>query len=128
MKNKEKYFDELIKESLYGTLCDFVNENNVVNCTFFGKDNCENCYNKISEWLEQDCSILDEKEKEYLKAVIRPWRDKVECITKYRYSDKEEFISIENENRYVNFPLFEKGTLYKGMELDRKYSLEDLGI
>ena len=39
--------------------------------------------------------ILDEKEKEYLSAVIRPFRDNVLGITKYNYYSGEEFIIIK---------------------------------
>lgn len=133
MKNKEKYFDELIKESLYGDLCDFANKNKIVNCTFFGKDNCENCHNKISEWLEQEYQepILDEQERKYLSAVIKPWRDKVVDIAKRPY-DNYEYIVIRYYDydfiQTIQMPLFEKDTMYKGMELDKEYTLEELGL
>ena len=91
-------------------------------------------FNEISGWLEQDCSSLDEKEKEYLSAIIRPWRDKVECIRKQRFLAEEnyEFIRIVYRDvidfNHADFPNFPKGTMYQGMELGKEYSLEDLGI
>lgn len=39
--------------------------------------------------------ILSDKEREYLSAVIKPFRDKVESITKYEYDDVYEDIVID---------------------------------
>ena len=79
--------------------------------------------------------ILNEKEKKYLSNVIKPFRDKVISITNfYEESIDNNFIEIEvkqnycNENGYVSFPYFKKGTMYKGMKLDKKYTLEELGL
>ena len=71
--------------------------------------------------------ILDEKEKEYLSAVIYPFREKIKSIHKDCYK-KEEFIYIYCEKFSDSFglPYFKKGTMYKGMELDKKYTLEEL--
>ena len=74
--------------------------------------------------------ILDEVEKEYLKAVIKPFRDKVSYICKKK-SDctKMEWIQIGIEtDMNLDFPSFEIGAMYKGMELNREYTLEDLGL
>lgn len=49
--------------------------------------------------------ILNEAERQYLSAVIRPFRDQVQSITK-----------------------FEDSTMYKGMELGKEYTLEELGL
>lgn len=85
----------------------------------------------LVNWLEDEYKepILDEKEKEYLSAVIRPWRDKVSRIFKFKYGNNER-IAIETKvsNANICFPYFKEGTMYKGMEQDREYSLEDLGI
>lgn len=71
--------------------------------------------------------ILDEKEKEYLSAVIRPFRDRVEYIKKI--SGDREYISVLLEDGDgVVFPYFEKGTMYEGMEADKKYTLKALRL
>lgn len=79
--------------------------------------------------------ILDEKEKEYLSNVIKPFRDKVISITNYyEESIDNSFIEIEvkqdfcDENQYVSLPYFRKGTMYKGMVEYKKYTLEELGL
>ena len=77
--------------------------------------------------------ILDDIEKEYLSAVIKPFRDKVISIAKfYEESIDNNFIEIEvNQsycNEYIDLPYFKKGTMYKGMILDKGYTLEELGL
>lgn len=71
--------------------------------------------------------ILDEKEKEYLRAVIKPFRDKVDFILKKRASISE-YIVIALKDEIIALPWFKKGTMYKGMETYKKYSLEDLNL
>ena len=72
--------------------------------------------------------ILNKEEKEYLSAVIKPFRDDVEYIKKNDFI-KYEYISIcvEKDNTII-FPNFKKGTMYKGMEINKEYSLKELGL
>lgn len=77
--------------------------------------------------------ILDEKEKEYLRAVIKPFRDRVKYIIKIKGCMENEYIaiyikSINEDSERVALPYFEKNTMYKGMEVSEKYSLEELGL
>lgn len=85
-------------------------------------------YETIYEAYEAPKSILSEKEKEYLEAVIRPFRNKIEVIQKHSYESNGEFISIDLEDDNIELPTFEKGTMYKGMEIDKEYTLEELGL
>ena len=72
--------------------------------------------------------ILDEEEKEYLSAVIKPFKGKVKYIRKISYL-AGEFIKIYIRNdSAISFPYFKSGTMYKGMELNKKYTLEELGL
>lgn len=77
--------------------------------------------------------ILTDKEKEYLSNVIKPFRDRVVSIIKYDDYDRCEYIVIKyrNINGYTGrmyFLAFEKDTMYKGMEANKKYTLEELGL
>lgn len=80
--------------------------------------------------------ILDEVEKEYLKAVIKPFRDTVKTIIKIDLNHEGvcEFIRIDHDEYdsrllgTINLPNFKKGTMYKGMEVNKEYTLEDLGL
>ena len=89
----------------------------------------------LKRWLdmEHDEKILNDAEKKYLGAVIRPFRDKVLDIRKSRLVDvNEEYISIHFEPaikcNFTCLPNFKRGTMYKGMEPDHGYTLEELGL
>ena len=92
-----------------------------------GSKRCIECRKENIEWLLSEAQILDDAEKEYLKAVIKPFRDKVKCILKCSNSGEWIAIKIINDTT-INFPYFEKGTMYQGMELNGKYTLEELGL
>ena len=81
---------------------------------------------------EEIKSVLNEKEKEYLKAVIKPFRDRVESIEKLATSDNDyEYLEIWLQNDVDDnmlFPLFLRGTMYKGMKQNREYTLEELEL
>lgn len=130
MKNKEKYTldDLVINWEGNRMLCILYKGEKLY--TDYGSNN--DLLESLINWLEEEYHeqpILDEKEKEYLSAVIRPWRDKVISIAKCEY-DIFEFIQIkiDGEEYGLYLPNFEEGTMYKGMELDREYTLEELGI
>lgn len=72
--------------------------------------------------------ILDDVEKRYLIGVIRPFRDKVTYIKKFVYSSGNAKIDINVENWYICLPIFPKNQMYKNMEDDKEYSLEELGL
>lgn len=82
--------------------------------------------------------ILTASEKEYLSNVIKPFRGKspitVEKFGSGYLPDKEGIIiwirHADNANikDAVFFPYFEAGEMYRGMEADREYGLEELGL
>ena len=88
----------------------------------------------ILDWMAQPYKepILDKVEREYLKAVIRPFRKKVKYIVKINLfcSPEEQFIRIViGDLDFINLPNFNKNTgMYKGMEGDKLYTLEELGL
>jgi len=73
--------------------------------------------------------VLDEVEKAYLKAALRPFKKRIAYVSKHNEQKGTQFILavLENNDRIV-FPSFKADTMYKGMEVDETYSLEDLGI
>lgn len=100
-----------------------------------GRDKfCKKCLCESLEWLNHEYKepILDDVEKEYLSAVIKPFRKKVKNIVKITRigQPKEQNIRIVLVDlKFMNFPSFNTNTgMYKGMEADRLYSLEDLGL
>ena len=120
---------------IYGFYC--------IGCTF-KMVQCRDTRNEIpwyenkemfsDKFLDQEIDIatpeiLDDVEKRYLSAVIRPFRKRVDYIMKSSNSccDKE-YIFIRLDDDFLSLPFFEAGTMYQGMELERAYTLEELGL
>lgn len=74
--------------------------------------------------------ILDDAEKRYLSAVIRPFRKRVDSIMKISdpLSYDKEYIFIKLDEDSFSLPYFKTGTMYQGMELEKVYTLEELGL
>lgn len=83
-------------------------------------------------WLDEEHidPILDDAEKRYLAGVIRPFRDRVTSICKSKsITSNREFLTIRvSKYDLCGLPWFEGGTMYKGMERDKEYTLEELGL
>ena len=118
---------------------------------FFGQE-CNYRFNNLDEQLRYACNdnasivkverpthyktvferkeeVLDETERKYLADVIRPFRDKVKYIYKgQEWNNIKEFIHIKLKEDTLDLPYFKKGTMYKGMEIHRNYTLEELGL
>ena len=79
---------------------------------------------------DKNCnSILDKEEKEYLEAVLRPFKDRVDTVIK-RLDGESCFICFDGP--YIKracLPCFSKAKkMYQGMEPDTDYTLEELGL
>ena len=78
-------------------------------------------------------SILDEAEKRYLSALIKPFKKQVISISK-RSINYGEFINIMiDEGEFINprnicLPYFIPGKMYKGMKVNREYTLDQLEL
>lgn len=88
----------------------------------------------ILEWMAQPYKepILNDKEREYLAAVIRPFKKHV-CTVCKKYVQScsglsYEYIVVKLSTERWGFPKFVEGTMYRNMELDKEYSLEELGL
>ena len=83
---------------------------------------------KLKLTLEIEEPILDEEERKYLSGVIRPFRNEIGYIMKINTQCGEYIeITFKNDERIV-FPYFVKKSMYKGMELNKEYRLEELGL
>ena len=73
--------------------------------------------------------ILDNIEKNYLSNIIKPFRDRIDYIAKVNLLNRREYILIKMKNyEMISLPFFTAGTMYKGMENDKDYTLKDLGL
>ena len=131
MKNKEKYdlrnISYVIKSN--NGKYDFVVYYNSVEIhreIFHGFISTHDTFTK---WLEEEYipDILTDKEKAYLSAVIKPFREKVGYVKKIDCG-KKEFLKIYLEDDNIPFPFFTKGTMYKGMEANKLYTLKELEL
>lgn len=84
----------------------------------------------LLDWLceEHVEPILDDVEKEYLKNVIKPFRENIENIVKWNCNNDLQYLTINLSSSIIRFPAFKKGTKYKNMELNKNYILEELDL
>lgn len=136
MKNIEKYKKNIQNGILY---CDLYREIYKIKNGKYPRDCCsvcDRCYDDCIRWLAEEFKepVLDEVERKYLSEVIRPFRKKITYISKViHYGVDRQYISItiKDEDGFrdsLNLPDFENDTMYKGMEINKKYSLNELGL
>lgn len=91
---------------------------------------CKKCLGESLEWLNQEYKdqILDDLEREYLSAVINPFRKKISYIRKSKDFRKKYIKIVLCDGDTMYFPYLANDEMYKGMELDRNYTLEELGL
>ena len=76
---------------------------------------------------------LDAGERKYLRAVLRPFKDNVDYVfvqkVPYPYNDKRSLYVMLKSPRFVSqLPPFNEGSMYNGLELNKNYKLEELGL
>lgn len=83
----------------------------------------------LNQEIEVEGEILTDKERECLSVVIKPFRDRIMWIKKHDYllSD-DQYIQIMLNNDTLLLPIFEENKYYKNMEVDKEYTLEELGL
>ena len=105
------------------------------NCDSNIRSCCWTTYTRdILDWMSQPYKepILNDTEREYLAAVIRPFKENA-CTVCKKYIQScsglsYEYIVVKLNTERWGFPKFVEGTMYKNMELDKEYSLEELGL
>ena len=123
-------FRNIIDASLECRLSDF--NDNLIDNDICGEDfsivKIYEDYTLKNLLWERKETLLTDDEREWLSAVIKPFRDKVECI------------EVEGKNfLYLEFTLNCEDAFYlpyiqnlpfkfKGLEKDKKYTLEELGL
>ena len=133
MLNIEKYKDIVLNNT---NICDtdtllrgICTEESRAFCEGF---KCTGCRERFLKWLLEEAKepVLDDVEKEYLSAVIKPFRKKISCIRKIKDPRKEKnYIKIEFcDGDLMHFPNLSNDAMYKGMKENKKYSLEELDL
>lgn len=85
---------------------------------------------KYETVFERKEEVLDETEKKYLTEVIRPFRKRIQFIQKKKeITEINPYIRIVCEdNDNLVFPYITNNSMYKGMEVNKKYTLKELGL
>ena len=88
----------------------------------------------ITTWLDMEHKepILDEAERKYLSAFIKPFRNDVTMIRKDKdmacNTTRFRIAIYVSKSGYSYLPWFNSWTMYKGMDLCKAYTLEELGL
>ena len=128
MLNIERYKNEIAEKMKNSDLGSSLARVFYEYCEDYGPTMAES---DILDWLLSDAPILTEKERKYLKGVIAPFRDEVVYIKKVglaRYEHICIYVKSPDLYEFMAFPSFEIGSMYKGMESNKKYNLEELGL
>ena len=99
-------------------------------CFYYTKEMLEEVIRPASETIyKREEPILDDEEKEYLSSVIKPFRKDILFITReYNIPGLYECITIDLKGDITDLLRFAVSKMYKGMELDKQYTLEELGL
>ena len=131
IKNGYKFSNLFVRRLSNEERNKFVVRYNDEKIDYFELNECHISFNDSAykKWLDMEHKepILDDAEKRYLSAVIKPYRDSVRGIEKAE-NLPYEMICIDTKYRYMVFPPFDKGTMYKGMKTGWRYTLEELGL
>ena len=71
--------------------------------------------------------ILTIKEKEYLAAVIKPFREEFMYLVKSQKGEYE-YLVIHLKCDFISLPDFKIGSMYNGLEVNKRYTLKELGL
>ena len=145
MKNKEFYKDEIFEVAckrdrfaLNKTTkeIDCCLEMNCCDCLFDSSHYC--CGSRAMKWLEEEHvePVLNDVEKRYLEAVLMPFKNRVLYVGKFIFSNSDKsYLEIrikslfgENNQESVLLPLFHYKKMYVGIEENRRYTIEELGL
>ena len=132
MKNIEKYNNEIMNASHKNLTC-------AVNVDILNlpcNSCCKECKKRVVKWLLEEYSepTLDNVERKYLSAIIKPYKNYVTGIANVNSNEKKGkcyiriIVNKYGEHEYVNFPWFEENTMYKGMKENKVYTLKELGL
>lgn len=99
------------------------------------EEKIEKCFAELQDSLQKiivcECGdlLLTEKEHNYLSSIIKPFRDRVTYIGMFPEGDYKSFIEIGIDGDLeIALPSFPNNRMYLGMKMDKKYTLEELGL
>ena len=127
MKTKFKINEEVIYKGRKWIVIRIIINKSGINYQIVNSPNWSTGYSSVPENKLQK-TLLDKEEKEYLEAVLKPFKDKVDCIEKSEFNNLE-YINIDiKRDASIVLPNFPRDTMYNGMEINKKYTLKELGL
>lgn len=136
MKNIEKYKDKIAEVGYDFALLE---DNQIVNCKYHPtcigcKFFADGCTVPRMKWLLEE-SILTDEEKRIIKDIIGAFislepHTKLLCVRKNKwYSDETKcYLTFKYEDDSGDTPCFDSYKMFKGMKLNKEYTLEELGL
>ena len=128
MLNIEKYKDNILNAAQSDITCCVIDLFHNGVCP----DNCKDCKKAAMKWLLEEYKepVLDDVEREFLSATIKPFRKMIAYIVKDQdFDDGKQCIRIILQNGDgMHFPYLDDDAMYKGMEVNKEYSLEELDL
>ena len=131
MLNIEKYKDNILNAAQADITCCVIDLFHNGVCP----DNCKDCKKAAMKWILSECKeqILNDAERKYLSNALKPFKKEISTIAKYsfteNYSEKREYIIVRFNDRHGwSFPSFKANTMYKGMDVYKEYTPEELGL
>lgn len=94
----------------------------------------------LNQEIEIETDILSEKEKEYLKSIIKPFKNRVKYIEKkismnctgssfYYITIATKSVVNDNVMEITALPYFKpESKMYEGMNPNKEYTLKELGL
>ena len=141
MISREEFNNFMKKAERYCNRGVFIRTHTLFNLSDLAKDllkvDNDALYQLMKEIDEYNEPILTDSERDYLKAVIKPFKDKVNYIVKIDggSGSEEEYLMITVNSivdyiatETISLPYFTKGSKYVNMEWDKKYTLKELGL
>ncbi len=140
MLNKEKYAKEIAEIAVNNETIALKDNKPIycrkIKCIDCGRNTNRGCSKNIfTEWAnsEYKVHVLTDEEREYLSSVIEPFKKYVMYIAKTDFKAGWEKILVYSQNFQswgciTSLPPFQSGTRFKSMELEKEYSLEELGL
>lgn len=85
---------------------------------------------EVRYYVIDDTEVLDKKEKEYLSFVFKPFAKRILSVTKVQNSNNgyQKLVVAFYDKTKMIMPRFEYNTMYRGMELNVTYTIEELGL
>lgn len=127
MKNFEKY-----KADVYDAIAVTRSDKLLDYAGIEYNSNYRTTKNRLFTWLFEEYKeqVLDETEKEYLKSVIKPFRNRVISVRKwFNGIDYQIIISLDHGENLCKLPRFPLGSkMYDGMNSKVWYTLKELGL